>query len=308
MRLNRRQLLVLGGLSSLGIAAVIGKALTGQAGNSPPPSTPPTATPNAAASPSKDPVLRFVAIADTGSGNENQFAVAQAMVQYHRQHPYNLVIMAGDNIYDHGEIAKLNAVFEAPYQVLLQQNVRFQACLGNHDIREANGENQVKTPLFNMKGRYYTFREQSVQFFVLDTNTNVDWPAQLAWLEKELAQSNAPWKIVYGHHPIYSSGHYGTDQVMVKRLTPLFKKYRVQLYVNGHEHNYERTQSIDGTTYLITGHGGAYLRPVGKSNWTGYAVSRYGFSALEVYADRLEIQGFGTDGKAFDQGVVSITG
>ncbi len=303
MSLNRRQFLVLGGLGSLGVGAVIGKTLMGQAGNSPAPTiASPAPVPNA----SPDLVLRFVAIADTGSGNANQYAVAQAMVQYRSQHPYDLVVMAGDNIYDQGEIAKLKAVFEDPYQPLLQQKVRFQACLGNHDIREANGDGQVKTPLFNMKGRYYTFREKSVQFFVLDTNPNTDWPSQLAWLGQTLAQSDAPWKIVYGHHPIYSSGHYGTDRAMVQRLAPLFKKHRVQLYINGHEHNYERTKLIDGTTYLITGHGGAYLRPVKPTAVSEYAVSRYGFSALEVYADRIEIQGLGTDGKAFDRGIVPL--
>jgi Calcineurin-like phosphoesterase len=304
MRFNRRKFLVFGGLSGLGLVVAIGKTLIGQAGNSP--GLPPIASHTPLANTSQDLVLRFVAIGDNGSGNEHQYAVAQAMTQYHRQHPYHLVVMAGDNIYDHGEIAKLKAVFEDPYQPLLKQQVRFQACLGNHDIREANGDGQVKTPLFNMKGRYYTFREKSVQFFVLDTNTNVDWPVQLAWLTQALTQSDAPWKIVYGHHPIYASGHYGTDQAMVQRLTPLFKKHRVQLYINGHEHHYERTKLLDGTTYLITGHGGAYLRPVQPSAVSAYAVSRYGFSALAVYADRIEIQGVGTDGQVFDRGIVPI--
>jgi predicted phosphodiesterase len=307
MSLNRRQFLLLGG--GTGVALVAGKALLGQAGNQLPD---PVVTP-VAASPTRSPtasqklVLRFVAIADTGGGNRAQYAVADAMVQYHQKNPYNLVVMAGDNIYDNGEMEKIKAVFEDPYQALLKQGVRFQACLGNHDIRTQNGDGQVQYPLFNMKGRYYTFREQSVQFFVLDTNTNVDWKTQLTWLEQELSRSDAPWKIVYGHHPIYSSGHYGTDRAMVKRLTPLFKQYRVQLYINGHEHHYERTQSIDGTTYLITGHGGAYLRPVGKSTWTAYAVSRHGFSALEVYDDRIEIQGFGTDNQVYDRGIIPLS-
>ena len=303
MSLNRRQFLILGGLGSVGVAVAIGKTLTGQAGNSP---ASVIASPSLSPTASKELVLRFVAIGDTGSGNANQYAVAQAMEQYRSQQPYDLVVMAGDNIYNQGEMAKIKTVFEDPYQALLQQKVRFQACLGNHDIREANGDGQVKTPLFNMKGRYYTFQEKSVQFFVLDTNTNVDWPLQLTWLEQNLAQSAAPWKIVYGHHPIYSSGHYGTDQAMVQRLTPLFKKHRVQLYINGHEHNYERTKLIDGTTYLITGHGGAYLRPVKPTAVSEYAVSRYGFSALEVYPDRIEIQGWGTDSKVFDRGIVPI--
>lgn len=156
-----------------------------------------------------------------------------------------------------------------------------------------------------MKDRYYTFQEGAVQFFALDTNRNANWDTQLDWLEQALKQSTARWKIVFGHHPVYASGTYGTDAAMVRLLTPLFKTYGVQLYINGHEHHYERTRSIDGTTYLVTGHGGAYLRSVGRSEWTEYAVSRYGFSAVEIYSDRIEIKGIGTDNQVFDQGVIT---
>lgn len=251
-----------------------------------------------------DRLLRFVATADTGSGDRNQFAVGEAMARYHQQNPYNLVVLAGDNIYNNGEIAKIRDVFEAPYQGVLQRGVKFRACLGNHDIRTDNGNPQVAYAGFNMRGRYYTFQENSVQFFVLDTNGNADWSNQLTWFAQQLQQSRARWKIVYGHHPIYASGVYGSNPEFIRTFTPLFKQYGVQLYINGHEHHYERTQPINGTTYLITGHGGASLRSVGRNEWTAYAVSRYGFSALEVYRDRIEIKGIGTDGQIFDRGTV----
>lgn len=250
-------------------------------------------------------MLRFVATADTGSGDRNQFAVGEAMAQYHRQNPYNLAVLAGDNIYNDGEIWKIRDVFEQPYSAILQKGVKFRACLGNHDIRTENGNPQVAYAGFNMAGRFYTFSEKSVQFFALDTNGNAAWNEQLAWLERELKQSKARWKVVFGHHPIYASGVYGSNPTFIQTFTPLFKKYGVQLYINGHEHHYERTRAIDGTTYLITGHGGAHLRSVGKSDWTEYAVSRHGFSALEVYSDRIEVKGIGTDHQVFDRGVIA---
>jgi acid phosphatase len=253
------------------------------------------------------PRLRFVAVADTGTGDRNQTDVAAVMSRYYAQNPYALVILAGDNIYTNGEIGKIGAVFEQPYAALLRQGVVFRACLGNHDIRTDNGDSQIRYANFHMPARYYTFRANSVQFFALDTNHNANWGAQIAWLERELAQSDAPWKIVFGHHPLYSSGHYGNDHALIAALTPLFKKYGVQLYLNGHEHSYERTKALDGTTYLITGIGGAQLRPVGQSEWTEFAVSRYGFSALEVFDDRIEIQAIGTDGLVFDRGTIAQT-
>jgi Calcineurin-like phosphoesterase len=301
MRINRRRFLVLGSLSGFGLA-FLSKVVIGQ-GKTPIAPVKPIKAPASAES---KPILRFVATADSGAGDQNQNAVAQAMTRYHRDHPFKLAIMAGDNIYTNGEMEKIAAVFERPYADLLKQGVEFHAALGNHDIRTQNGDLQVKYPPFHMTGRYYTYRKETVQFFVLDTNTNTNWKIQLAWLEKALRASDAPWKIVYGHHPIYASGLYGTDSDMVARLTPLFKKYRVQLYINGHEHHYERTNAINGTTYLITGNGGANLRPVGKSAWTAHSESRHGFSALEVYGDRIEIQGIGTDAQAFDRGIVPI--
>lgn len=304
MPMKRRHFLTLGSLSSLGII-LRGRAVVGQ---KQPPSSKPAAKMPATipATPASGLLLRFIATADAGSSDQNQAAVGQAMSRYHRDRPFKLALLAGDNIYNYGEIEKIPTAFEQPYTDLIKAGVEFRACLGNHDIITQNGDLQVQYPGFNMAGRYYTYRKDAVQFFVLDTNVNANWKTQRIWLETSLRQSDAPWKIVYGHHPAYSSGLYGTDRERIAQLAPLFKKYRVQLYINGHEHHYERTQPINGTTYLITGHGGAGLRPVGKSDWTAFADSRHGFSALEVYGDRLEIQGIGTDAQTFDRGIITL--
>lgn len=305
----QRRKFLLAVLAGLGSVALL-KGLR-QWGNQPPDRTSSTSTNPAIASPLSPkvmhPILRFVAIADTGTGYDDQYAVAEAMTRYYRQHPFQLVVLAGDNIYTNGEIWKVASVFEKPYKALLKAGVKFRACLGNHDIRTENGNPQLHYAGFNMGGRYYTFREQNVQFFALDTNGNADWEQQLTWLETELRRSKATWKIVFGHHPIYSSGVYGNSTTLIDRLSPLFKKYGVQLYINGHEHSYERTRPINGTTYLVTGIGGAQLRPVGRSEWTAYATSQYGFTALEVYPDRIEIQGIGTQNQVFDRGQIAKT-
>lgn len=301
MKLNRRQFLVLSSLSTVG-TGVFTWTLIHQNGHKKLIDLATAATPT-----QKDLLLRFVSVADTGTGAKGQYAVAKAMTLYHQLRPYDLVVLAGDNIYNNGEIEKVQAVFERPYQDLLKKGVKFQACLGNHDIRTNNGEAQIKYPGFNMNGRrYYTFRRDRVQFFALDTNSNADWQNQISWLEKELSSSNATWKVVFGHHPIYSSGVYGTNSEFIKTFTPMFKKYGVQLYINGHEHNYERTRTIDGTTYLICG-AGAGNRPVGRSEWTEYSTSNLSFAAHDVYPDRIEISAIGTNHRIFDRGVIKVS-
>jgi acid phosphatase len=309
MPLKRRQFLFLSSLSALGLG-FLWKILRNQSTNSADvhPAIASNLAPESAnsfGSRLSSPILRFVSIADTGTGTRGQYAVAKAMTRYHSQNEFNLAILAGDNIYNDGEIEKINAVFERPYQPLLKQGVKFYACLGNHDIRTDNGDPQVSYPGFNMQGRYYTFRRDPVQFFALDTNHNAEWKTQLAWLEQELSRSDAPWKIVFGHHPIYSSGVYGVDRTFIKALTPIFQKYGVQLYINGHDHNYERTQSIKGTTYLICG-AGAGVRPVDRSAWTAHSASQLSFAAFDVYSDRIVISGINTNNRVFDQGVIQL--
>jgi len=302
MKFNRRQFLFFGSFATLG-AGFLSWALTGKNNSG---KQIDLAQKVVAAKPvNNDLLLRFVSVADTGTGDKGQYSVAKAMTACHQKNPYDLVILAGDNIYNNGEMEKIGAVFERPYKDLLKRGVKFQACLGNHDIRTANGDPQVRYPGFNMQGRYYTFSRNEVQFFALDTNGNADWKNQLVWLNQELSQSKATWKIVFGHHPTYASGIYGSSTEFIRTFTPLFQKYGVHLYINGHEHHYERTRSINGTTYLICGAGAGH-RPVGHSTWTEYATTNLSFALHEVFPDRIEISGIGTDNRVFDRGIVNL--
>ncbi len=303
MSIKRRQFLILGTLSAGGLGFLVKNLFRAPVPESTKASNTQDIKP--VASNKEALLLRFVSVADTGTGTKQQYAVAKAMSHYHQENPFDLVVLAGDNIYNNGEIEKISEVFEQPYKPLLKQDVKFHACLGNHDIRTHNGDPQVRYPGFNMQGRYYTFRRDRVQFFALDTNYNADWKAQLAWLEQELSRSDAPWKVVFGHHQIYSSGYYGLNEHFVKILTPIFKKYGVQLWINGHEHHYERTKPIDGTTYVSCG-AGAETRPVRSSEWTAYSASKLSFAAFEVYSDRMVMNGIGTDNGVFDRSIIPI--
>ncbi|MCX5953941.1 MAG: metallophosphoesterase [Cyanobacteria bacterium] len=250
--------------------------------------------------------LHVLAVADTGSGNKHQMAVGQQMALANRRQPVDLVLLAGDNVYPDGDPAQLDRVFVKPYQELLANKVPFFAVLGNHDIRTRNGEGQLAYPALGMGGRWYSLRRGPVEFFLLDTNVNAAWQHQLPWLKGALARSTAPWKVVVGHHPLYTAGFYGDDAAGIARLTPLFKRYGVQLYINGHDHNYERTQRINGTTYLTVGGGGAYLRPVLPNERTAYATSQYSFAELNFEPNKLRLQGWNAEGRRIDQAVLSV--
>ncbi len=252
--------------------------------------------------------LRFLAVADTGSGNANQRAVGVRMAERHHLNPVDLVLLGGDNIYPDGNLVDVERTFQQPYRELLRDGVPFHAVLGNHDIRTANGEPQLRYRPFGMEGRWYSLRRGPVAFFLIDTNGNARWQHQMPWLKKALASSDAPCKVVVGHHPIYSAGLYGDDPVAIGRLTPLFERHGVQLYINGHEHNYERTQVIRGTTYLTVGGGGAWLRPVVANARSARALSTYSFAEVSVAADSLTIEAWDSRGARFDRATLPLTG
>lgn len=244
--------------------------------------------------------LRLLAVADSGSGDAAQRAVAVQMADRHRQRPVQLVLLGGDNIYNDGNIALVRTHFEQPYRELLQGGVPFKAVLGNHDVRRDGGAGQLAYRGFGMEGRWYSFRRGPVQFFMLDTNPGNHWGTQLSWLRRQLAASRAAWKVVVGHHPVYSEGFYGDDAGLISRLTPLFKSYGVQLYINGHDHNYARTPPIHGTTYLTVGGGGASLRPVTLRRSDAKAVSAHSFAELEFNANELRLQAWDRNGTRID--------
>ena len=87
------------------------------------------------------------------------------------------------------------------------------ACSGTTTTRPAAGGYELKT--LGMPGPYYTRRlgGGEVQLFFLDSNSVSS--RQTAWLEQQLSDSTATWKIALFHHPPYTcGGHSGNTQVV----------------------------------------------------------------------------------------------
>jgi 3',5'-cyclic AMP phosphodiesterase CpdA len=161
--------------------------------------------------------------------------------------------------------------------------------------------------MFNMSGeRFYTFKpKNNVRFFSLDSNY-MDKP-QLQWFEKELAASGSDWKIVYFHHPLYSSGGtHGSDMQLREQLEPLFLKYGVDAVFSGHEHFYERIKPQKGIYYFISGGAGKVRKgDVGKTNLTVKAFDAgYHFMLVEFSKDTMYFQVISDQGQTVDSGAL----
>ncbi len=92
----------------------------------------------------------------------------------------------------------------------------------------------------------YSFDYADAHFLCLDSNVYVDPTdaALQAWIEKDLAGTDAVWKFVVYHHPAFNVGaeHYQEQHMRV--LAPLFEKHGVDIALHGHEHTYQRTKPL----------------------------------------------------------------
>lgn len=270
-----------------------------------------TPAPGQIAMPLREGSVRFAVIGDSGRGDEAQFAVARQMVAWRAKFPFDFVLMLGDNIYPPHAADDYVRKFEAPYRALLDAGVTFHAAIGNHD---PPGETDY--PKFNMGGqRYYTFRKgeariaglagAGVRFFALDSRT-FD-PAQLRWLARELQHSESRWKICFFHHPLYTSGRYGSGAAALRAsLEPLLVEGDVDVVLSGHEHFYERTVPQHGISYFISGGAGSLRRAdIRRSALTASGFDTdYHFLLMEMAGNELYFQAISRAGATVDAGVI----
>lgn len=249
--------------------------------------------------------VRFGVIGDFGDGSKGQYAAGAKFGELHGVCAFDSVLTVGDNIYGSDRPQEFVKKFELPYKVLLDKGVKFYASLGNHD-----DPNQRFYKPFNMgEKRYYTFTKKNVQFFALDS-TYMD-RRQLAWLDDELKASKTEWKVMYFHHPLYSSGDaHGSTVDLRKVLEPIFLRYGVQVVFSGHDHFYERIKPQKGIYYFVAGSGGKVREGdvLPKSGLTAVSYdAAQAFMLVEVDDDALFFEAVSGTGKVVDAGCIPRT-
>ncbi len=180
---------------------------------------------------------------------------------------------------------------------------------GNHDMEALYGTPQNALPRADLAHGYgghlvrlelpsngpnacpsvYSFVHANVAVLSLDANdltaeipanTGYSGGAQLAWLEQRLqalrADPTVDFIVAFFHHCAFSTSKtHASDGGVRDALAPLFDRYSVDLVVQAHNHQYERTNPIrggtstrqapdrstvrpatDGTTYVLVGSGG----------------------------------------------------
>ena len=251
--------------------------------------------------------VKFAVIGDSGRGSTPQYEVAGQMNAYREKFKYSFVLMVGDNIYEGPATEEdYRQKFEGPYHALLDDEVRFYAVLGNHD-----DPRQVWYAPFHMNGeRYYSFAPPEdvltrvatrVEFFALDS-TSLD-RTQLQWLDERLAKSSADWKIVFLHHPLYTSGRYrNSSRAHRWALEPLLVRHHVDAVFSGHEHIYQRSQLQQGIQYFVTGGADSLRRGDGvPAPFIARSYDQdYHFMLVEIDGDAMHFQAIARTGDVID--------
>jgi acid phosphatase len=112
-----------------------------------------------------------------------------------------------------------------------------------------------------------------------------DTTAQLKWLRQSLLGSNDTWKIVVGHHPLYSVGLHGNVPELIGSFKPVFLQSKTDFYLAGHDHSLQyHTIPAEGIRYLVSA-GGSETYKVGKSPTAPFAAASAGFLVMTLYTD-----------------------
>jgi hypothetical protein len=142
-----------------------------------------------------------------------------------------------------------------------------------------------------------------VRFFALDS-TALDGE-QMEWLEKQLHESNAEWKIALLHYPLYTSGRYSLAARGHRfALESAFVEGGIDVVFSGHEHIYQRSQLQRGILYFITGGAGSLREGDGTLSAQvarSYSAD-YHFMLAEITNEGFFFQAINRQGETVDAG------
>lgn len=198
-------------------------------------------------------------------------------------------------------------------------HLMFRGAQGNHDADNSGSSEYLR--LFGQNNWTSSFNYKNVHFVPIDTESNPDAAA----LDKDLATArqdpNIKWIVAFYHKPIYTSPtNHEPDEAGIKNIVvPLFDKYHVDLVLQAHNHNYQRSyplkadmvtetrpdsvyQSPKGSIYMVVGTGGQDFYPL--DGQAPYIQNQFtaipGFLKVDVSDTSLKGTFFANDGTIKD--------
>lgn len=272
-----------------------------------------------------DTAVRFAVIGDWGMwGQEDQLKVAKAMGKVGSECPYDFIVSTGDNFYDAGVDSVGDVLWDMSYEYVYtgpQLQCPWYVVLGNHDYRGApsaeiaysNISPRWKLPSKYFKEQFSSGGNESVEMFFMDSNpyqkdllsasgsypelNGQDTVSQNGWIESCLRNSSADWKLVIGHHPLYTCGVRKNQPQAMRKFEGLFNETHVDAYFCGHEHDLQVHKPEGSVTYFVSGGGGS-KRPVHTPfEFTHFAQSTLGFMVVEITSGKMMVTSYNENGQ-----------
>ncbi|MBM4274976.1 MAG: hypothetical protein FJ134_11035 [Deltaproteobacteria bacterium] len=275
--------------------------------------------------------LRFVMYADSRSNNlENPIdeqvlnLINQKILKLRPQPEF--VIFAGDMALRGG--TENFERWKSLMKTVTDQGIQLYIAIGNHEFyqEDSSGLHLVNQQQFQEVFNFlpangpndhyrhlaYTFTSADGDSFFavlatyyVDPVTHKEYdgvltPAQLTWVENELANSTATHKFVIAHRPVFSVQSQ-TPEPTLRELWQIMDDNRVDIYFCGHEHLYSRKtigpdvdpSYLNNVVQVLAGSCGAPLvsRESVKVNMRQWNVRlTYNFSVVDVIDCRVKVR------------------
>jgi len=248
--------------------------------------------------------VHFFTFGDGGTGDDNQKAVATALKDYCAENICEFGVLLGDNFYNSGVTSVTDPKWQTHFEdIYAGLNLPFFAALGNHDhqgniqaqINYSDLQDRWKMPAAEYEIPFPVDSPHLLEIFVVDSYTFL--PGDADKLDQKLKDSQARWKIIALHHPIYSNGNHGDSNFLQNTLLPVVCN-QADVILSGHDHlfgHFEDTQ--DGCKFhqIVAGTGGRGLYASNPDPRLHFGKSAFGFTVLHVYKNRIDMEFIETD-------------
>jgi hypothetical protein len=259
----------------------------------------PSPSPSSTATLSSD--FNFGAVADT-----NCNTITESIVENIQTKAPEIVLGLGDYIYNDDKAMCWLEIVEPIDNIM-------KIAIGNHET------GTILTELmehYGLASQYYSFDYQNVHFTVMSDYVSYEIDSeQYIFVKDDLAKAavnpNVDWIVVSHHNQKYASSKYHeipAGNIWNNIYHPLFEQYNIDLVLQGHQHNYQRTYPIkynsdspanpiitdkstnnytnpEGQIYLTVGTGGAGLHGL-NGNKAPYLITtedqEHGFLNIDV--------------------------
>lgn len=271
--------------------------------------------------------VNFFLANDLGrNGYYDQKPIAELMGNMAENIDIECVVAAGDVHHFEGVRSINDPLWMTNYELVYSNPelmLPWYPILGNYEYRgntQAVLDYSKVSARWDMPARYYTKVLENdgvtVRLVMIDTSPLIDkyredaeqYPdagkqdmdKQLAWIDSVLATAKEDWVLVVGHHPVYAeTSKADTERSdLQKRLDPLMRKYKVDMYLCGHIHNFQYIRMAgSGIDYIVNSSASLSRKKVNPVEGTKFCSGEPGFSLVSADKKVLNLHMIDKQGK-----------